>query len=81
MNSIDLIKDKIQRLYKTHPNIYINVSMTSPRINLKNELVVIKAVYSHIFQIEERSSGSPKCHTLQYTDVLTGQIQIVGLAE
>lgn len=81
MNSIDLIKDNIRNLYKTHPKIYINVSMTSPRISLNNEVVVITGVYPHIFQIEESSSGLAKRHTLQYTDILTGQIQIVGLAE
>lgn len=81
MTSLDIIKNKIQRLYKTNPNIHINVAITSPKVNLKNEPVVIKGVYPHIFQIEERSSGSTKCHTLQYTDVLLHHIEIIELGE
>jgi uncharacterized protein Veg len=78
-SSLDIIKSKIKRLYDTHQNIHINVSMTHPKVNLKNEPVTIKGVYPHIFQIEEQSSGSPKCHTLQYTDVLTKQIEILEI--
>jgi uncharacterized protein Veg len=81
MNSLDIIKAKMQKLYKTNRNIHINVAITSPKVNLKNEPVVIKGVYPHIFQIEEKSSGSPKTHTLQYTDVLLHHIEIVELGE
>lgn len=79
MTTLDIIKSKIQKLYKTNPNIHINVSMTNPKISLNNEPAVIKGVYPHIFQIEERSNGSPKCHTLQYTEVLTKHIEILEL--
>lgn len=81
MTSLDIIKSKIQRLYKTNPNIHINVAITHPKVNLKNEPVVIKGIYPHIFQIEEKSSSSPKTHTLQYTDVLLHHIEIVELGE
>ena len=81
MNSLDIIKAKIQKLYKTNPNIHINIAITSPKVNLKNEPVVIKGVYPHIFQIEERSSGSPKTHTHQYTEVLLHHIDIIELGE
>lgn len=81
MNSLDIIKAKIQKLYKTNPNIHINVSITNPKLNLKNEPVVIKAIYPHIFQIEEKSSGLPKTHILQYTDVLQHYIDIIELME
>lgn len=81
MTSLDIIKSKIQKLYKTNPNIHINVAITSPKANLKNEPVVIKGIYPHIFQIEERRSSSPKCHTIQYTEVLLHHIEIVELGE
>lgn len=77
MTSLERIRNSIQKLYDTHPDIRINVQMTHPKVNLKNEPVTIKGVYPHIFQIEERSSGYPKCHTLQYTDVLIKQIEIL----
>lgn len=79
MTTTDRIKERIAELYKTNPNIHINVSMTRPKIHLENESVVIKGVYSHIFQIEEYSSGSPKSYTLQYSDVLIKQIEIAEL--
>jgi len=81
MNSLDIIKAKIQKLYKTNPKIHINVAITSPKVNLKNAPVVIKGVYPHIFQIEEKSSDSPKTHTLQYTEVLLHNIEIIELGE
>lgn len=79
MTTTELIKAKIADLYKTNPNIHINVSMTHPRIQLENEEVVIKGVYSHIFRIEEYSSGSPKSYSLQYSDVLIKHIEIAEL--
>lgn len=81
MTSLDMIKSKIQKLYKTNPNIHINVTIAKPKINLKNEPVIIKGVYPHIFRIEERSSGSPECHTLQYTEVLLHHVEILELGE
>ena len=79
MTTLDIIKSKIQKLYATNPNIHINVTLTRPKVNLKNEPVVIEGVYPHIFQIKEKSSGSPKTHTLQYTDVLLQHIEILEL--
>ena len=81
MTSIDIVKSQIQELYRTHPNIHINVSMTRPKVSLKNEPVTIKGVYPHIFQIEDQSSGTPKCYTIQYADILTKSIKIAELAE
>ncbi|MBQ2973133.1 MAG: hypothetical protein IJE19_02150 [Clostridia bacterium] len=76
MSTLDLIKAQIKNLYENNPNIHINISLTHPRLHLTNDPVTIKGVYPHFFRIEETSSGVPKCHTLQYTDVLTGQVSI-----
>lgn len=81
MTQLTIIKDKIKKLYKTNPNIHINVLMKRPNICLTNEPAIIKGVYPHIFQIEERSSGLSRCYTIQYTDVLTKCIEIVEIAE
>ena len=69
MNSLDTIRAKLQRLYKTDPHIRINVALANPKINLKNEQVTITGIYPHIFQIEERSSGSPKNLTISASNV------------
>lgn len=79
MNELDFIKLRIKKLYESKPNIHINISIAHPKLNLTNDPVIIKGVYPHVFRIEECSSGVPKCHTLQYTDVLTKQIEIIEL--
>ena len=81
MTQLDIIKGNIKKLYKTNPNIHINVSMKRPNVCLSNEPAIIKGIYPHIFQIEERSSGFSRCYTIQYTDVLTKCIEIVEIAE
>ena len=81
MTQLAIIKDKIKKLYNTNPNIHINVLMKSPNICLSNEPAIIKGVYPHVFQIEERSSGFSRCYTHPYTDVLIKHIEIVELTE
>jgi uncharacterized protein Veg len=81
MIRLAVIKDKITKLYKTNPNIHINVFKKRPSICLSNEPAIITGVYPHIFRIEEQSSGFSRCYTIQYTDVLTKCIEIVEFAE
>ena len=68
------IRQRISERYLSDPNIRINVSLRQPRLHLNNVPVKITGVYRHIFQVEEVSSGPPKRHALQYTDVLTHDI-------
>ena len=79
MISIESIRKKILHLYESDPHIHVNVAMNHPRIQLQNAPVTLKGVYPHIFQIEEYSRGVPECHTLQYADILSGQVGIVEL--
>ena len=79
MTQLDLIREQIKKLYKTNPNIHLNVSLKNPRITLDNTNAKITGVYPHIFQIEEYTSGKPKQHTLQYTDVFIRNIVILEL--
>ncbi|HIZ56697.1 MAG TPA: hypothetical protein H9671_10995 [Firmicutes bacterium] len=79
MSSLDLIKTKIKTLYETNPQIHVNISISHPKLNLQNDPATITGVYRNVFRIEEYSSGSPKYHTLQYTDIFTKQIEIVEL--
>lgn len=48
MASVDTIKRDIERLYRTNPNIHINVSMKNPRVFLLDEPVTITGVLSLI---------------------------------
>lgn len=77
MTQLDSIKRKVSYLYSTSPKIHINVSLYHPRLVLKNDLVEIKGVYKNIFCIEEYSTGTPRLHSLQYVDILTGNIEII----
>ena len=81
MDALDLIRQKIRFLYEHNPNIHINLTMTHPKVDLKNSPAVIRGIYPHVFRIEECVSGYPQCHTLQYKEILTGQIEIVELKE
>ena len=80
MNSIDLIKSKILSMYKTNSRVHVNISMGNPKKYLRNIPAVIKAVYPHVFQLEDCSANSSGCHTFQYVDVLTKNIEIIELA-
>ena len=81
MSSLDVIKQKINRLYQTHTEIHISVSMSHPKVSVQNDVATIKGIYPHIFQIEEYSSDTPKCHTIQYADILTRSVKISELGE
>ena len=73
------IRQRISERYLSDPNIRINVSLRQPRLHLNNVPVKITGVYRHIFQVEETSSSQPKRHALQYTDVLTHDIELLDI--
>ena len=73
------IRQRISERYLSDPNIRINVSLRQPRLHLNNVPVKITGVYRHIFQVEEVSPGPPKRHALQYTDVLTHDIELLDI--
>ncbi len=75
----DTIKQKIEKLYHTNPHIHMDVYSSRPKVLLKGEPATIVGIYPHVFQIEESSSGTKKCHTLQYIDIITKNIVIYEL--
>ena len=76
MTTLDFIKREIRTLYETNPKIHVNICISHPKIDLKNDPAKITGVYSNLFRIEEYSNGTPTTHTLKYTDILTKQIEI-----
>ncbi len=76
---VEKLKLRIQQRYRTNPNICINVALTQPKLNLQNVNAKITGAFSHIFQIEETTSGRPQRHTLQYADVALHHIDILDL--
>ena len=77
MTKLDMIKKKVAYLYATSPKIHINVRLNHPRLELRNDEVEIKGVYKNIFCIEEYTTGIPRRHSLQYVDILTGNIELI----
>ncbi|MBQ3265049.1 MAG: hypothetical protein IJH07_04660 [Ruminococcus sp.] len=77
MTQLEIIKTRVAYLFSTSPKIHINVRLVHPRLELKNDVVVIKGVYKNIFTIEEYTAGRPRLHSLQYVDILTGNIEIM----
>ncbi len=80
MADSEIIKRKIKILYEKNPNIHVNVSITHPKIDLKNSPAIIKSVYPHFFLIEENSSGTAKTHTLKYSDIISKQVEIIEMS-
>lgn len=79
MSTLEIIREKIRHLYETNPEVHLNVVLDNPRTVLKNTPAKIVGVYPYIFRIEENTSGKPRMHTLQYSDVLIKNIVILEL--
>lgn len=79
--SMDMLKRRIKYLYEKHPTIHINIKITSPKLHLENVPARIVGVYPNIFIISENSKGYEERHTLMYTDVWIGQIEILELTK
>lgn len=71
------IREHIRKRFETEPRVRLNVSLSRPKLRLEGVEARITGVYRHIFQIEETSTGEKRLHTLQYADVLLGDIEIL----
>lgn len=82
MTALDNIKNSIRYLYKTHPDIHVNVTLKRPhRQTFSNLPVVIRDVYPHMFQVEYKEGGKARLYMHQYTDIITKDIEILELPE
>ena len=81
MNSLTAIKQSVTHLYKTHPHIHVNVSLTQPKIQLKNHPVTITGVYPNIFRVEDRTGDSTSTHIVQYVELMMGHVEIKELMQ
>ena len=82
LSSLTDIRKKVQYLYRTHPNVHVNIQVRyprSPRQTLTDIPVVIKCVFPNVFQIEDTSSGTPKLYMHQYNEIATKEIEIIEL--
>ena len=80
MDYIAQIKKGVEKLYQNNPNVHISLSKTHPKINVSASPAKIVGVYKNIFRIEERENGKlPVHHSIQYGDILIGQVVIEEL--
>lgn len=77
--SMDVLKKRIKWLYENHPNIHVNINLNHPKLHLENAPATIVGVYPNIFVVSENSKGREEKHTLMYTDVWIGHIEILEL--
>ncbi len=75
--TLQSVKAMVELLYRTSPDIYVNVNVSHPRVVLDKVPVTITGVYPHVFRVVERGTSNPKSYTVQYTDLLTKQVTIV----
>ncbi len=80
-NSEENIKKAILHLYEKAPNIHVRIRQSRSKQGTTELPAIIKGVYSHIFLVEENSTGITERHSLQYADILTGRIVITELTE
>lgn len=77
METEEIIRQRIRERYETDPHIRVNVSMSRPKLILKNAEATITGVYNHLFQIEETMTGARRRHTISYADVITRRVEII----
>ncbi len=81
MSPLELIREKVKRLRDSDPHIHVNVSITRPKVKIDNEPAEILGVYPNVFRLRDMSSKDGKSYTIKYSDILTGQIEIVELGK
>lgn len=81
MNTLNAIKTRVQALYKTNPNIHMNVTIPGGRIHLKKHPVTITSVYPNIFSVEDRTTDPASTHIVQYVELMMGYVEILELTQ
>lgn len=79
MNPLEAIREKVRALHDSDPNIHVNVAIPRPKIKLDNRPAQILDIYPNVFRLKDNSMEDGKFYTVKYSDVLTGQIEIVEL--
>ena len=81
MNTLNAIKARVQTLYRTNPNIHMNVTIPDGKIHLKKHPVTITSVYPNIFSVEDRTTDPASTHIVQYVELTMGYVEILELTQ
>lgn len=79
MQTVQIIKRQLTQIYNTNPVIHITMPLSRGLQNSSSKRVRLAGVYRNIFVVQESINGIKKTHTLQYSDVLTNEIEIKEL--
>ena len=66
-------------LFKTNPNVHIDISNRRDRKHLTNVSAVITGIYPNIFTVRLKENDVEKNYTFQYIDLLTHTMEIKEL--
>ncbi len=79
MTTLSLIKSQVMHLFKTNPNVHMDITSKNPRKNLTNVPAMITATYPSIFTALVKEDGVQRKYTFQYVDLLTNTLHIKEL--
>ena len=77
----EIVKKRIAYLHHNHPDIHVNIRLRHPKESLTNAPATIVQVYPNIFALSETSKGYEDRHTLKYSDVLVGNVEIIEFSK
>lgn len=77
-NQADLqqVKNRMERLRKEGTPVRVSVMGLRCKPEIKEEPAVVTGLFPRVFTVEMAGDFLPKTHSLQYIDVLTGQVVI-----
>ena len=81
MKTLNAIKARVQTLFRTNPNIHMNVTIPGGKIHLKKHPVTITSVYPNIFSVEDRTTDPASTHIVQYVELMMGYVEILELTQ
>lgn len=81
MVTVKQLHAAIEQLYEKDPHIHVTIHLSHPRRDGEDIPATIRGVYPNIFRIEECKDGYVRSHSVQYTELLTGQVVIRELGD
>lgn len=71
---LERIKCDVRTLSQSAPHVHMTLSISRSKTKTERVAGTITGVYPRIFTVEEE--GQNKTHSIQYTDLLTGLVQL-----
>lgn len=71
---LERIKRDVRALSQSAPHVHMTLSIARTKTKMERVSGTITGVYPRIFTVKEE--GQNKTHSVQYTDLLTGLVQL-----